>query len=1050
MKPEAQARTVRDLRSAGWQAFFGPPRACGFGEMILVHRRYSACSLQDSDQLCSVALRLAGGDLARIASVYAPIKKRGTQEAFFGELAMWQDKPGFWFSGGDFNSNLLDSHPCSGHFGHTTLGTWRSSVKHSWCNPIDGFVGCGNLKPANIVGLHDEVTSQHAPVICDVPGKLHAEDRLAWALPRPVSRPWSASDDAAFHDAIARNDSQAAWNTWLDCALGLTGHEPPYRTAKGAVVAKDADAVLALMNRLRRLSAEASATGWTPQKHAQYEATEVELTSSLNERRRSAIAAWKIRMRDLAKASKWVKQGPTKALSLLREDGSPALTPTEQGQAVRREWLPFWTEASPAQVHEQVQAAVSFSEVVASKATPFSGLPEWTTQDIRAQVRSTAAGLDGISFHHIGDLEDVHLQRLAALFNAFDKGLPFPTSWNNARLICIAKDDGSARPLSILHTVYRMWAARTVKHLSEWCSWFPDELVGGRSGGPPAVVTGNEVSSWLAAAHGDGTFLAGASLDTRKCFDSVSLPSLRALLHSAGAPLCMFNVLNIWESLTRHIWTVDGPTGVTIKATVQKGLPQGDPLAPWALNLVMAAWVWCLPRLDLLRVFLDDRCLLHKDVGTLASALRCTTAFDAAFGLSIHPLKSCRFFVGPAPDDGSAAEWRRLPLKESVKYLGVMLETAPGADCALGDHRATVVRSKMLRARLLPNPEVRRGLLAAYLQGLYAEGTPVSQLVIDKLRTAVVQAWWGPTMHPHNYMRSTALTLGLLAPLHRMDPSMIQCYSAIVALARLSARSLPVVRALWRACSRLGSKCVGFARLVRHALMLLGWSWPDWEHVCPREDCSVRLTDLARKDRVGQTARHVLRNELRSWWWSHWDGSRICHEGLSAGIDRRRTLQPLIELGGRRRTFGWDGSDLGARYARFLADALWSRHRLFKASKVADARCRRCGLDDEHTDHFLWACSANDAARRDLAAAWTAAMVPGGVPAAALPDCLPQCMRQTGVVTFNCGFADAQIQALQCYFVRVLREWAAHRQDAVEEQDAEGDPFQVFLSDEGD
>ena len=233
-----------------------------------------------------------------------------------------------------------------------------------------------------------------------------------------------------------------------------------------------------------------------------------------------------------------------------------------------------------------------------------------------------------------------------------------------------------------------------MKHLSEWCSWFPDELVGGRSGGPPAVVTGNEVSSWLAAAYGDGTFLAGASLGTRKCFDSVSLPSLRALLRSAGVPLCMFNVLNIWQSLTRHVWTIDGPTGVTIKATVQKGLPQGDPLAPWALNLVMAAWVWSLPKLDLLRAFLDDRCRLHEDVGTLASALRCTTVFDAAFGLSIHPLKSCRFFVGPAQDDGSAAEWRRLPLKESVKYFGVMLETAPGADCVLGDHRGTVVRSK--------------------------------------------------------------------------------------------------------------------------------------------------------------------------------------------------------------------------------------------------------------------------------------------------------------------------------------------------------------------
>ena len=126
VKPEAQARTARDLRSAGWQAFFGPPRACGFGEMILVHRRYSAVRCRILINYVLLPLGLRGVTL--LARVYAPIKKRGPQEVFFGELAMWQDKPGVWFSGGDFNSNLLDTHPCSGHFGHTALGTWRSSV----------------------------------------------------------------------------------------------------------------------------------------------------------------------------------------------------------------------------------------------------------------------------------------------------------------------------------------------------------------------------------------------------------------------------------------------------------------------------------------------------------------------------------------------------------------------------------------------------------------------------------------------------------------------------------------------------------------------------------------------------------------------------------------------------------------------------------------------------------------------------------------------------------------------------------------------------------
>ena len=84
VKPVAQARTAWDLRSAGWQASFSPPRACGFGEMILVHRRYSARLLQDSDQVCSVALRLAEGSFVRIASLYVPIKKRGPRRLSSG------------------------------------------------------------------------------------------------------------------------------------------------------------------------------------------------------------------------------------------------------------------------------------------------------------------------------------------------------------------------------------------------------------------------------------------------------------------------------------------------------------------------------------------------------------------------------------------------------------------------------------------------------------------------------------------------------------------------------------------------------------------------------------------------------------------------------------------------------------------------------------------------------------------------------------------------------------------------------------------------------
>ena len=590
---------------------------------------------------------------------------------------------------------------------------------------------------------------------------------------------------------------------------------------------------------------------------------------------------------------------------------------------------------------------------------------------------------------------------------------------------------------------YRMWSARTARLLSDWSTWFPDELVGGRAKAPPAVDTGNEVAARLAIAHADHLPLAGACLDTIKCFDSVSLHSLRVLLKFVGAPGFMYRVLDLWASLKRHVWTIDGPTGVCIRADDQKGLPQGDPLAPWALNLVMATWLWSLPHLDLTRVFLDDRCMLHSDASRLTRALAVTAAFDSAFGMRVHPTKSCRFYVGESQDD-LTGEWSALPLKVVIKYLGVQLETDPGASFAQGDSRMLAVKAKALRARLLPVAAVRRGLLASYLQGLYAEGVGATKRVTEQLTTAVVQAWWGPTLHPNNHMRSNAITLGLLCPLHRFAPSIVQCWSVLVALGRLLARFHSLGRDLWRIHDDARRGLIGFGRLIGRTLNLLSWSWVAWDVIHTHEGTPMSLPALAQRNNVGNQARHVLRASFRSWWWLHWDGSRTCLQGVGVGIDRERSLQPLHELKCRRLTFGWDGTDLGARYCRFLADALWSRHRLVSAGKVDDPRCRRCGLDDEHTDHFLWGCPANLEFRNRLNDEWRAAAREGSPPFQALPGCLPPSFRQCGVVPVGCSLSDSQIHAVQRYLVAILRIWALDR-DTILAEETEPPVFQAAV-----
>ena len=159
-------------------------------------------------------------------------------------------------------------------------------------------------------------------------------------------------------------------------------------------------------------------------------------------------------------------------------------------------------------------------------------------------------------------------------------------------------------------------------------------------------------------------------------------------------------------------------------------------------------------------------------------------------------------------------------------------------------------------------------LLAAYLQGLYTEGTAATQLVVGKLRTAIVQAWWGPSLHPHNFMRSSAVTLGFLAPLHRFDLHIIQCYSVLVALAS-SQRSAGkgFLADLFRPRGRI----IGFAKLIHRPLQsLIRMGMARLGSTRFRADCSIRHLDFACKDAVGQIARHVLGDELRTWWWQHW------------------------------------------------------------------------------------------------------------------------------------------------------------------------------------
>ena len=323
-------------------------------------------------------------------------------------------------------------------------------------------------------------------------------------------------------------------------------------------------------------------------------------------------------------------------------------------------------------------------------------------------------------------------------------------------------------------------------------------------------------------------------------------------------------MVNFWHSLQRHVWFEAEPTGVVIRSHLPRGIPQGDPIAPWCLNLIMATWICNLPPLQTVKVFLDDRCLLHNHLDEFSVALRATYHFDWCFGFATNRDKSSRFYVGPLPDGHFDSTWFDLPLAVSIKYLGTMLDTHPCLPMQLGNQRAHAVKRKMQRARLLPDQKVRHQLLTCYLQGLYADAALASNRSLDSLEAAVVQAWWGPTLHPKNTMRSRAVTLGLFNALHLLSPLMAMCYATFLALARLQANFPDLAHSIWTSRFSCWEKLLGFSRQVHRCFQILAFTWPSFYSIQFSEGFSCDLRHLLEPHRIGSLAKRKLRDALRA------------------------------------------------------------------------------------------------------------------------------------------------------------------------------------------
>ena len=156
-----------------------------------------------------------------------------------------------------------------------------------------------------------------------------------------------------------------------------------------------------------------------------------------------------------------------------------------------------------------------------------------------------------------------------------------------------------------------------------------------------------------------------------------------------------------------------------------------------------------------------------------------------------HGRLSSVYHVVSLPAARHAGSWFQLPLKVQLKYFGAVLETQTYLPMHSGSNRALQMHRQLERVRFLPSSLLRQKIITAFLQGLYFDACLIPFRQLNKVTTAVVQAWWGPTRHLHNYMRSVAVTLGVLGPLHVLSPIVFMCYYTVFLLWPGFARNAP-------------------------------------------------------------------------------------------------------------------------------------------------------------------------------------------------------------------------------------------------------------------
>ena len=570
----------------------------------------------------------------------------------------------------------------------------------------------------------------------------------------------------------------------------------------------------------------------------------------------------------------------------------------------------------------------------------------------------SSGGADGWNIAEMKTWPEFLFVKLADLLNDVEaSGGDWPAEVLLQIVSLIPKDEygDDQRPVTVACLVYRVWAAVRTKDLCEWQeTWIHDSQNayrrGKRSVDPAWSSAASAEHAWLGHFH-----RVGFSLDLAKAFGRVPHQILYNLLVASGLPC---NFCDTWlGAITGAIKHLKSAYGLGRAYHVNRGLPQGDALACFGMNLLMSVWSRAVAaECDVsVRSFADDATVESQNrdaetaVGDLQDAITVTEEFTT---LSNQKPNVQKCFAWSTTRRGCKAlaslQLLGQPLlqKTHAKDLGCQALYSGPARIAVLRSRFQKARKAALRVRCAPlRLEEKAHLVtgaACSLATYGLETCPVGDGVLSRLRSAVVLALWGF----HRRFRSAHAVLLLFTQSHLTDPFQAQMCQSFLTLQRCLIRDPAVANAWeawWQKASLRTARPRGPVTLLWKLASCLNWTWVSPWVIRIHTGVDESLVHISPDEFA-----HHLRDAARIWCWKqafalhkHFDG--VQH----VGVDRVATLHMC------------DKGALSTHCLRLLrsilVDAVWSLSRLFQAGRVDTSACT-CGHDHQDAVHFFWGC----------------------------------------------------------------------------------------------